>query len=219
MQVSRVRRPKSVAQSAYNRMSHFYDWLAGSSETRLIHQGIELLAVSPGESVLEVGCGTGKALVEFCRQAGDQAVVFGLDLSSGMLQVASSRLLKNYLRRSINLLEGDGQALPLQSCIFSAIFMSFTLELFDTPEIPQVLSECQRVLKPGGRLVVVAMSMPNQSSWIVRLYEWFHTHFPAYVDCRPINAQAMIQAAGFSIEKQLEESMWGLPVILIRATR
>jgi ubiquinone/menaquinone biosynthesis C-methylase UbiE len=100
MQVSRVNLSKRAAQSAYDRMSHLYDWLAGSSETRLIHQGIELLAVSPGESVPEIGCGTGKALVEFCNQAGDQAVACGLDLSQGMVKVASSRLWENAQSRN-----------------------------------------------------------------------------------------------------------------------
>ncbi|HSB67645.1 MAG TPA: class I SAM-dependent methyltransferase [Anaerolineales bacterium] len=140
--MSQVRRSKNTTQRAYDRMSHVYDWLAGSSETRLILQGIELLAVNSGESILEIGCGTGRALVEFCSRSASQAQVFGLDLSRGMLRVAGSRVMKGNLGENIHLLEGNGRSLPIGRGRFSAIFISFTLELFDTPEIRQVLAEC-----------------------------------------------------------------------------
>ena len=58
------------------------------------------------------------------------------------------------------------------------IFMSFTLELFDTPDIPRVLAECNRVLKPGGRLVVVGMSKEGPQGLLIRAFEWTHQHFP-----------------------------------------
>ncbi|HSB67646.1 MAG TPA: hypothetical protein VLD65_13815 [Anaerolineales bacterium] len=59
------------------------------------------------------------------------------------------------------------------------------------------------------------MSLPKHSTWIVRLYEWFHEHFPTYIDCRPIDATSLIQAAGFVIENHVIQSMWGLPVVLM----
>lgn len=214
-----MRRPKSSARKAYDRLSHVYDLLASSSETQFIHLGLEMLAISPGEPVLEIGCGTGNALEELSYMAGDSGLVCGLDLSPGMLRVAASKLGKIHIRRRAILLCGDGAELPYSSGSFTSLFMSFTLELFDTPMIPMVLAECWRVLKPGGRLGVVAMFKSNRTSWNIRLYEWVHEHFPTYVDCRPIDARAVIQAAGFSINNQVIKSMWGLPVALIGAMK
>ncbi len=212
MHISPVTRPKSSARQAYNRLSSVYDLLAGSSETPLTKLGIEMLAVSPGERVLEIGCGTGEALAIFARLVGEASRVCGIDLSPGMIHQARVRLRKKGLADRIRLVEGDGTYLPYCENCSDVIFLSFTLELFDTAEIPIVLAECKRVLRPGGRLGVVSLLSPEHPSWIVRLYEWFHAHLPTYVDCRPINADELIRAAGFSIEKTMTKSMWGLPV-------
>ncbi len=219
MQIIRVTRSKSTARRAYNRLSHIYDWLSGSSETPLMRLGLEMLAVQMGESVLDIGSGTGKALLELSTQVGDSGRVYGMDLSRGMLQVAHIRLASAGMLRRANLLEGDGVRLPFISDSVSAVFISFTLELFDTPEIPLVLAECKRVLQPGGRLGVVSMLKTRQPGWIVRLYEWFHETMPAYVDCRPIDAGGMIQAAGFRLEKRQLRSMWALPVEVLMARK
>ena len=162
--------------------------LAGSSETPLMRRGLEMLAASEGESVLEIGCGTGKAQVELSARVGAAGSVFGIDLSSGMLRQAQARSLRTGMSNRVTLLQGDGAHLPFQSATLSAVFLSFTLELFDTLEIPLVLAECRRVLMPGGRLGVVSMLKTDPPGWTVRLYEWFHAHLPAYVDCRPIEA-------------------------------
>ena len=212
MQISRVKRSKKAARRAYNRLSRVYDLLTGSSETRFMHLGLEMLAVEAGETVLEIGCGTGKALWELCHHT---ERMYGLDLAAGMLHVARERLSKENLEGRVHLLCGDGAALPYADHSFSALFISFTLELFDTPEIPLVLAESHRVLQPDGRLVVVSMLKTIKPGPAVRLYEWFHEHFPVYVDCRPIDAQGMIQTAGFKLEKRLMKSMWGLPVELV----
>jgi demethylmenaquinone methyltransferase/2-methoxy-6-polyprenyl-1,4-benzoquinol methylase len=135
MHISRVRRPKITAKRSYDRLSHIYDWLAGSSETQFMHQGLEMLALNANESVLEIGCGTGKALVELCHQAGDQGKVHAIDLSRGMLGKSRSRLVIAGLQQQVSLLEGDGSCLPYRNGSFKTVFISFTLELFDTPEI------------------------------------------------------------------------------------
>jgi len=95
--------------------------------------------------------------------------------------------------------------------------MSFTLELFDSPEIPIVLEQCYRVLRPGGRLSVV--SMVKKTGTAVKIYEWFHEKMPVAVDCRPIYAQADLTTAGFNIQDISALSMWGLPVEIILAQK
>jgi ubiquinone/menaquinone biosynthesis C-methylase UbiE len=217
--ISRVKRPKSAARETYDRISRFYDLLAGSSETPYMRMGLNMLEVESGESVLEIGAGTGKALMELCQRTGDRGIVCGLDLSAGMLVVTRNKLRKAGLAQGAGLVNGDGSRLPFASASFEALFMSFTLELFDTPEIPLVLGECWRVLKPGGRISVVCMLKPEQTSWTVRLYEWFHETLPNYVDCRPITAGPMMQDAGFILNDRRVESMWGLPVELVRGRK
>jgi demethylmenaquinone methyltransferase/2-methoxy-6-polyprenyl-1,4-benzoquinol methylase len=219
MQISPVTRSKDAARRAYDRLSGIYDLLAGSSETPLSKLGLQMLAIKKGEQVLEIGCGTGKALAWITEQVADEGYVHGLDLSTGMLHQAMRRLAKMGCAGRSVLLEGDGALLPYRGNSFNAIFLSFTLELFDTPEISCVLSECMRVLLPGGRLGVVAMHQPARPNRIIRLYEWFHKHYPAYADCRPIHAGDLVRNAGFTLEKQAIKSMWGLPVEILVARK
>jgi ubiquinone/menaquinone biosynthesis C-methylase UbiE len=219
MQISRVRRTKDAARAAYDRLSRSYDLLAGSSETQFMRLGLELLDARAGETILEIGSGTGKALVELCFKVGKQGSVHGMDLSTGMLRVARKRLAGASLPGEVCLLVGDGAKLPYKDECFSAVFMSFTLELFDTPEIPAVLSECRRVLQGGGRLGVVSMLKSEHPGLMERVYEWAHEKLPAYADCRPIDAQGVIQAAGFTLEKREVRNMWGLPVEVVVARK
>ena len=86
--------------------------------------------------------------------------------------------------------------------------MSFALELFDTPEIPLVLAECKRVLKPGGRIVVIGMSRILPEGLIMEIFEWTHRHFPNYLDCRPILVCQALEDSGFQILDSRLMKMW-----------
>lgn len=213
--ISGVNRSRAEAQASYDRMSGWYDLLAGSSEKRYAEAGLELLSVRAGEQVLEIGSGTGHALVSLARAAG--AGVVGLDLSPGMLHIAGRTLQKANLLQDVGLVCADGLHLPFNRRCFDAIFMSFTLELFDTPEIPQVLAECRRVLRPGGRISVVAMAKRKESGLMVRLYEWAHANYTNYVDCRPIYVRESIESAGFTLSHAAAMVMFGLPVDVVLA--
>lgn len=215
--ISRVKRSKQQAQASYDRMSRWYDLLAGPAENRFKRLGVDLLDVQAWETVLEIGFGTGLCITWLAEAVGAGGHVHGIDISEGMLDVAQTRLDKAGYSQRVSLRRGDAEQLPYQDHTFDALFTSFTLELFDTPEIPRLLAECRRVLQPGGRLCVVAMARKTPANWMVRLYEWAHETFPAYADCRPIYVAQALAQAGFNTRRVIEKTMFGLPVDIVLA--
>lgn len=211
-QPSRVTRTKEEAKRTYNRLSGVYDLLAGSSEAPHRERGLELLDTQAGEVMLEIGYGTGHALVQLARGVGPRGKVYGIDLSEKMWEVARQRVAQAGLANRVILEVGDAAQLPFSRGFFHGAFASFTLELFDTPEIPQVLNECRRVLRSGGRLGVVSLWKPVRENLATRLYEWAHRRWPKYVDCRPIPLRQDLESAGYEVREFEVHSMWGLPV-------
>jgi ubiquinone/menaquinone biosynthesis C-methylase UbiE len=219
MQISRVNRTRDQAQAAYNRMSRWYDILAGSSERRFIDAGLQSVAVTEGETALEIGFGTGHAILSLAQSVGSTGQVYGIDISDEMLKITQKKMEKAGLIERVELQRGDATQLPFEAGFFDAVFMSFTLELFDTPDIPRVLGECCRVLRVGGRLCVVAMAMEEHPGLMLRLYEWAHEKLPQYVDCRPIFVMQEIASAGFPVIDAIRMPMWGLPVEIVLAEK
>jgi demethylmenaquinone methyltransferase/2-methoxy-6-polyprenyl-1,4-benzoquinol methylase len=212
--VLRVLRTRDEARAFYNKIARVYDFLSESTEEPMRKFGLDQLDVRDGERVLEIGFGTGTSLVELARMVGPHGKVLGVDIADQMLDVARQKLREKLLEDRVELICGDATTLPYLSDSVDAIFTSFTLELFDTPEIPVVLAECKRVLRPGARLVVVSMSKEGENGAIVHMFEWTHKHFPNFLDCRPIFVQRAVQAAGFQIENAERKTMW-VPVEIV----
>ncbi len=214
--IKRVNRSKESARASYNRLSRWYDLVAGGTEKKYRDWGLEKLSARSGEKILEIGFGTGHCLVALAKAVESLGRVTGLDLSDRMLVIARERLQRENLAERVDLHLGDAANLDfIEADSLDGIFMSFTLELFDNPEIPQVLQECHRILKSGGRLAVVSMTKTNPPGLAVRLYEWFHEHMPDYADCRPIFARLALEQSGFTIQDVSLSSMWGLPVEIV----
>ncbi|MGA9347521.1 MAG: methyltransferase domain-containing protein [Anaerolineae bacterium] len=217
--ISRVTRSKEEAKASYDKMSTWYDMLAGLAERKCRYAGLKKLGAKEGEMVLEIGFGTGHCILALAQSVGNSGKVYGIDISEGMFNITRSRVREAGLSERIELKCGDAAKAPFETNFFDAVFTSFTLELFDTPEIPIVLHECRRVLRNGGRICVVAMSKTGKANVIMRLYEWAHLKLPKCVDCRPIFVQEALEAAGFQILDVTERTMFGLPVEIVVAKK
>jgi ubiquinone/menaquinone biosynthesis C-methylase UbiE len=206
--VLRVLQTKEETKAFYNKIAKVYDVLAEHSEAPVRKAGLEMLNAQPGQNVLEIGFGTGHSLIEMAQAVGPSGKTFGIDLSDKMVEISQKLAEKEGLDERIELSCGDALNLPYDSESIDSIFMSFTLELFDTPEIPLVLAECKRVLKPGGSIVVIGMSRILPEGLVMEIFEWTHRHFPNYLDCRPILVHQALEDSGFQICDSKIMKMW-----------
>lgn len=206
-----VPRSKEEAKRFYDRISTVYDYLTVAFERKHSEMALERLSVKEGERVLEIGFGSGHCLRQVAESVGKTGKAYGIDISQGMLDVARGKLDRAGLRDRVELCCGDAASLPYRDNTLDAVFMSFTLELFDTPEIPKVLEEVRRVLKPNRRVAVASMSKENGESTLVRLYEWAHRKWPRYVDCRPIYVAQSLRDGAFEITRKEKLKLFGLP--------
>ena len=212
--ILRVFTSRRETRAFYDKIADFYDLLAEHSEGPVRRAGVEMLAPKSGERILEIGCGTGHCVVELASAVGAEGCVLGVDLSERMLARSAARAVEAGLSDRVRFACADAVQLPLANSAVDAVFMSFTLELFDTPDIPRVLAECKRVLKPGGRIGAVGMSKEGPGGVILEAYEWSHQHFPNFVDCRPIFVSRSLEAAGFRVVERKITEMW-VPVEIV----
>ena len=208
-----------TARKSYNRMSRWYDLLSTRFEKGFRNSGLKLLDVKEDETVLEIGFGTGHCIVALARAVGGSGMVYGIDISDGMLQIAKDRVRKEGLTETAHLERSEAMQLPFKEEFFDAIFMSFTLELFHSTEIPVVLSQCRRVLKKDGRICVVSLSKKEQPGFMIKLYLWAHHKFPGLVDCRPIYVQDDLEEAGFLTIEAKKIKTLGFPVEIVLARK
>ena len=215
--ILRVLQSKTETRAFYDKISHVYDLLAERSEAPIRRLGLQAMSPQPGETILEIGFGTGHCLVELADAVGETGRVYGVDLSVEMAKCAVRRVEVAGCRDQVHLTCGDGESMPFPSAVVDAVFMSFTLELFDTPAIPRVLLECRRVLRSHGRIVVVGLSKEAPPGLALETFEWTHQHFPNLLDCRPIYVARALETAGFRVTATSVQHMW-VPVEVTRAT-
>lgn len=210
-----VLRSKEEAREAYDKISKFYDYTEGIFEKKYINMALKQLKINKGEIILEIGFGTGYALMKIAELVGKNSHVFGIDISPKMVELTNKKIKSRSLSDRVKLTCGDAIKLPYYNNKFNAVFLSFTLELFDTPEIPEILKEIKRVLRPNGRLGIVSISKENGNSVFLKLYEWSHIKFPKYIDCRPIFAAESLKDAGFNIEYKKKAKIFFTPVDIV----
>ncbi|MFC7129013.1 class I SAM-dependent methyltransferase [Haloferax chudinovii] len=162
---SRPRSPSSVAQSFYTRWATLYDALArrapgvGSVRT----EAADALALDPGETVVEMGCGTGANLPYLAERVGPAGTVVGVDFSPGVLDVARERT-REY--PNVHLVRADATRPPVAPELAEspdAVLATFVSGMFGDPAT--VVSSWADLVGPGGRLCLVDLAATTDPRW------------------------------------------------------
>jgi demethylmenaquinone methyltransferase/2-methoxy-6-polyprenyl-1,4-benzoquinol methylase len=117
--------------------------------------------LGPGETALDVGVGTGDLAFELLAASDATSRVLGIDVSEAMLGLVRQRAATSPLGARFEARVADAQALPLPAASFDRVTAGFAIRNFD--DLAAGLGEMRRVLRPGGRAVILEFSTPPQS--------------------------------------------------------
>ncbi len=129
---------------------------------------IEMSAARPGQTILDIAGGTGDLTMKFSRLVGETGKVILADINNSMLNVGRDRLLDKGFANNIEYVQANAEALPFPDNTFDCITISFGLR--NVTDKQKALESMYRVVKPGGRVLVLEFSKPN-SAGLEKLYD------------------------------------------------
>lgn len=132
------------------------------------------LNLKPGDTVVELGCGTGLNFTYLQDQIGESGSIIGVDLTDAMLEVARQRVQDNGWK-NVELVQSDMAEYQFPSGIDAALS---TLAITLVPEYDQVIQHAAEALKTGRRLAILDLKRPdNWPQWLVRFVAWLNKPF------------------------------------------
>lgn len=194
-----ARVPQSEIPQVYDSLSKSYDIWGKLAESKARNRAIELADIHNGQQILEVAVGTGLAFMEIVKK-NPTGVNIGIDISPGMLQKARTRL-HTLSGANYDLKLGDAFKIEAESQQFDLVFNSYMFDLIAFQDMDKILVEFRRVLKPGGKLVLV--NMTTGESFGSGLYSLIYRIAPkAFGGCRGVRLAEKLEQNGFQVVKR-----------------
>jgi ubiquinone/menaquinone biosynthesis C-methylase UbiE len=194
-----------------------YDYWSTLTESRATARALEAANFGPGDSVLEVAVGTGLLFPRLVRLDGLRRCI-GIEPAEAMLRRARRRLGPQ-LNEQTALCQADAREIPFPHETFDVIVNCYMLDLLSETDIRKVLREFRRILKPGGRLVLLVMA---RQSWLVQgIWMLLYSLSPALVGgCRPVPLPGFLTTEGWLIQRseQISQDGFRSQLILARPT-
>lgn len=154
---------KEQVAEMFNRIAGRYDlmnrFLSARTDIGWRKKALRLIKKDNPAHILDVATGTADMAIMACKMMKNLRVT-GIDISEGMLAEGRKKIDKEGLTQKINLYTGDSETINYPSETFDAVMVAFGVRNFENLE--KGLAEMMRVLKPGGRLVVLEFSKPRQ---------------------------------------------------------
>lgn len=146
----------------------YYAWRASNYdalaewEKEFHAEAVQLSEAQKGQHVLIVACGTGRGMIELAEAVGPTGRIDALDLSEQMMEQAHVKSEKAGLTDRIYFKQGNAKDLPYPDETFDIVYNAYMLDLIPLDGFDPILNEMNRVLKPGGKLVLLNMSKPDE---------------------------------------------------------
>jgi len=192
----------------YNWIAPIYDLFGILMESKARQRAIDMAAIKNGEKILEVAFGTGLNFVEILKR-NPRGWVNGIDVSMKMLERARKRISKTG-HKNYTLYLGDGRHLPFEDGTFDILMTQYLLDILPVEDFTPILLEFRRVLKDGGRIVLVNMTKGER--WLNKIYEEIYKLKPPLLaGCRGVMAQPFLEEIGFKEFEREFVSQLGFP--------
>jgi demethylmenaquinone methyltransferase/2-methoxy-6-polyprenyl-1,4-benzoquinol methylase len=164
----------------FDRIAGVYDLMNSAMTAGMHHRwrekAVDRAALAPGDSALDVACGTGDLTLELQRRVGPSGRVVGSDFSERMLDLAREKASGAGAGGSPIFEWGDALELPYDDGGFDAVTVGFGVRNF--ANLGRGVSELTRVLKPGGRLVILEITQPTRPPLSTFFSLWFDRLVP-----------------------------------------
>jgi len=131
---------------------------------------IDCSGIRPGHTILDLAGGTGDLAAKFARLTGSKGKVVVADINASMLQVGRDRLRNKGIVGNVEWVQADAEQLPFPDNHFDLITMAFGLR--NVTDKDRALRSMFRVLKPGGRLLILEFSKPTSMTFS-KVYDWY----------------------------------------------
>lgn len=200
----------------YNRIASIYDLFGILMEWKARQRALDLASLHDGERVLEVALGTGLNFVEILKR-NSCGWVDGIDISMKMLERAKKRISKTR-KENYTLYLCDCRHLPFEDGTFDVLMNQYMFDILPIEDFIPILSEFKRVLKGGGRVVLV--NMTKGEKWLNQIYEEIYKLKPPLLaGCRGVLVKPFLEKIGFKEIEREFVSQLGFPSEVVRGIK
>ena len=213
--------PESQVRAMFDRIASIYDALNTVMTAGLHHRwrerAVALSGVGPGDRVLDVATGTGDLALVLARAVAPGGSVVAADFSERMLEVARAKVARRRPPAPIELRCANALALPFAAGEFAAATVGFGVRNF--ADLERGLAELARVVRPGGRVVILEITTPRRQPLAAALRLWFERVVPLLgrvAGERSAYSYLPRSVARFPPPERLAELMWQVGLRRIR---
>ena len=160
---------------SYDRLNHL---MSLNVDRRWRKRSLRYIVDGTPQRILDVACGTGDSTIAAAKAAAPGSTVVGVDISEGMMAMVMDKASKEGVEDRIQLQVADGEALPFPDGSFDRVSCAFGIRNFT--DRARGLSEFYRVLAPGGKVVILELSIPRNR--MVRFfYDLYFSHILPWI--------------------------------------